>query len=295
MLRNGMQALRVGILTPVRTIGRLYQFGRLLDDYADATLSFSWLHPEQTSKEERPVLRRQIAIEERDSKLPQNSYAVPATASQVYHAALLNGTTLDNLLDSFESSNETAAVVERNPSPVGHETRACYKCDQSSNSSIQSTPERMIAHPSGSPPFDNRMRNISSVLSCGNESSNPQVRDTTEDPAITHPSTPITNSPRSICITPSNEVSFCSESNLARNYDDHATTSPQLKGCPTFLRRQTQSKLPRRSEHATKPSLPVMRSAESLSSVYTDKTPRTRNKLQRKHRPLGVAREAMRC
>lgn len=126
-----MDCARREVVRIFRVLLALYQLGVLLERNPDM------LKSRTGSRNVRPS----------DSSTTVTSDSINhATASQVYHAALTNDNMLDDILAGFtdETHTSTAITEHRRPSTVS--TMDCQRCSQPRyrNSSIQTTPERML-------------------------------------------------------------------------------------------------------------------------------------------------------
>ena len=215
------------------------------------------------------------------------SFEGPATASEVYHAALLEDQTLDNVLAVLEASDEVTVTGDNSRSSSRRSTQSCQKCDRYRNSSIQTTPESMLTPRKASTTLSTDTRNISDVIGeriCPQSSSSTiAAPDDAAPPLEEHPRDTPQSDPVSAC----NDAPFMSENEPIRSRQDESPASPQLKGCPSFMRKQTRSKLPRRPYQSDMLQPVAAESEGQISTTSVDPTtPTKRNKLHRKSRVI---------
>ena len=197
----------------------------------------------------------------------------PATASQVYHAAILNGNTLDDLLAVFKVSEGPASVIET-PRDNDH-ARPVQHCLRYRKSSIQTTPDSIMTPRKASklpvqidvPVVDER--SYGQLVKAAPAESHPHDEDLTASSAqLPSPNT-------STCCQPgdTNQIAVCEN------------TSPDHAQCPTFVRRQAKSRLPQRAKLDAKQQQTKTDSRiESAKGDVNADSPSKRNKLQRRPR-----------
>lgn len=254
--------LRKSMTTPLRVFRTLYNLGRAMDDgpnmlYLRKTLTSSRYPPIDDDQQTVSI----VGSEEtgRDGY----EVAAPATASQVYHAAIVNGTTLDDLLAVFEVS-DGAPTINGSLGAGNVDTASHYV--RYRNSSIQTTPDALATPRKASVSLrdDNTAedRNYGQLVKVtGEESAN---REGGSCPPVAH---------------------CCSISENVQRAQSCEDALPHHLGCPTFARRQAQSRLPRKSQpkdvHARNE---LQKGAAPATMVSSEDSPSKRNRLQRRPR-----------
>lgn len=222
------------------------------------------------------------------SEATESTTEAPASASQIYHAALLNGSTLDNILAAFEtdtpaSPNQFEHVI-REQSPISnrdHDERLTgpFKRHRYRVSSVRSkTQETPIAQALDSSP-------IFSAEACQIVHHLPKTPyqnfcESQEDVLMESPcsheaaqcQTPIVSSPH--------EHDHCKE-----QIEHQETTSPEVRHCPTFIRRHNHSSICKRPLSGERTSLTVLQERGTMSSPgLSTSSPTKRARLQRRVR-----------
>ena len=283
-----IQAARAGITRPFRVIGRLYDFGRAIDQDPTIIRSVSRFHKgNQNRHREASTSGTHSPGESARQGWKCPSLEEPATASQVCHTALPEGRTLDNVLAILGAYDEVAVTGDHSLSSSTRTTQSCHKCDRYRNSSIQTTPESMLTPRKGSITLSTDIRNISGAVgerACPQSSSSTiAVPDKSAPQMEADPYDILQSDSVSAC----NDASFIAEHEPIHSHQDESPVSPQLKGCPSFMRRQTRSKLPRRPYQSDmlQPVAAKLEGQISTASVEPT-TPTKRNKLHRKSRVI---------
>ncbi|KEF63861.1 uncharacterized protein A1O9_01839 [Exophiala aquamarina CBS 119918] len=209
------------------------------------------------------------------NEVTDSSAKAPASASQIYHAALLNGNTLDDILAAFETNTPGSsiraehAVVTQSPiisrdneeRLTGPFKRRHYR-DASLRSKTQETTFAQIS--------DSSL--ISSLEPCpvfyGSE-----VKAVTESPST---------SPRSQCQTRS--VSSPHAYDAFKEQDENKLAiSTESTQCPTYMRRHNHSAGPKRPLSGDRKSLALLQETGTMSSpALSSSSPTRRAKLQRR-------------
>ncbi|KIX03980.1 uncharacterized protein Z518_07533 [Rhinocladiella mackenziei CBS 650.93] len=262
--------VRDGFCAPLRIFKTLYSLGKIITEDPNtmqpSSLPLSDAAPDSAidvqSEHDGPL--RLCNPDSPDSQLD-----VPASTSQIYHAALLNGSTLDNILAAFETDRTLAAPrrepvpSHQSPVPVSNNEREAMldlcRGHHRRSSSIQTTPERMLMPPkatenSASCPARISKEHIQKEPKTPIQKSNePQVKvrlnDEGEDPAI-----------RSSAGSSASCHGRHASGGPSR---DKCVNSTTLKRCPTFVRRQTQSRLQTRPDRQ---SLAVLEERGAMTS-----------------------------
>ncbi|KAH0842266.1 hypothetical protein FOPE_07602 [Fonsecaea pedrosoi] len=217
----------------------------------------------------------------------------PASASQVYHAALLSNGTLDEILAAFEVDKDNPAmgydgvVIRRgrNACLAARSHHALIHCQGQPyrTLSLQSSPEEVHtaerAHaPSRSrdvnpcprgiqlPKTPERLLNV-----CGKQAQSELQRDD--------------QLPKD---SPESHVAACTRDFPEVRQADEDVDFAALDRCPTFVRRHAQSRLPRRLVTGDKQALAMLKDRGAVSTpelVVSPPTPTKCGRLQRRVRP----------
>lgn len=220
------------------------------------------------------------------SESTETTIEAPASASQIYHAALLNGNTLDNILAAFETGSPVSsvrtehAIIEQSSDPnrdnderlTGPFIRHRYR-----NSSARSKTQEVAV----SKAADNSM--TSSVETCH---------------IIQHrPQTPCQNSCEgregASAETPCNRGSAQSQTHRVSPQQKHdfskeksgnqQTNSPEAGHCATFTRRHSHSPMCKRPLSGERRSFAVLQEQGTMSSpALSSNSPTKRARLQRR-------------
>ena len=258
---------------PFRVLKNLYRLGGILDEHPHLLHVGRVFLQNQTTPDDD---EQNVSVVGSEVQKDSQQLQAPATASQVYHAAILNGNTLDDLLAVFEVSDGPSNGSQ---TPVN----TCLLCSEGScnryrNSSIQTTPEGVMTprKPSTShkevvhdvsPTIDRNLygeltRAISPICNEEHEEHEDQAA------GIALPSSPLT----STC---------CPADGDAEQVPACENTSPGNHVCQTFARRQAQSRLPQRTRSGVKEVKEPGNLADAKSLNHNAGSPLRRNKLHR--------------
>ena len=169
----------------------------------------------------------------------------PATASQVYHAALVNGSTLDDILAAFESA-DSCCGSHIDVSETRQGTSNVRDGRTHDLSSIQSTPQRMMSTRHAPNTLVQEVApNIGFYLDAETlkQHLGPSISPQKAEPS----STQLGRVEMSDSVS---RKSSCSGTTAQVDETQDVAEKRKPTGvhrCPTFVRRQTQSRLPRRS------------------------------------------------
>jgi hypothetical protein len=271
---TALQLLHAGVVTPIRVIKTLYRLGCVMEQNPRLlTFGGGFLTDIPTPDDDDQT----VSIVESEEPATNKEYfkvGAPATASQIYHAAILNGNTLDDLLAVFEVSNEPASIND-SPETVHHDLPSKHDCGRYRDSSIQTTSERLTTPGESSIAPQGYRRNGDTALderpygqlakAPGSEKKH-LGNGMKSSPLL---SSPVTNS----CCQPEGDLT---QAQICEN------TSPEHSECPIFARRQAQSRLPQRAKNATKPQHMAVNATTALPAANVDAMPPSRNKLQRR-------------
>ncbi len=268
--------LQTGIATPIRVLRILYHLGRVLDQRSSLPHYNRPFLAGHTSSDNNQIVS---IVESERSGEQRNDFEVeaPVTASEVYHAAILSDATLDNLLAIFDvpEDHDRLNQTSREEGDLHPELdRSPYR-----EFSIQTTPNSAMTP-----------RNLSTSLpeSVWDEPSG--IIERTSGHLIktvaAHPqqkqgtgSSGLISAPAaSSCIRAGGDVI---QGAVCENM------SPEHAECPTFARRQANSRLPQPAKSGGKqqPSSDV-RTVSANVNANAD-SPSRRNKLQRRPRVGG--------
>ncbi|EXJ91199.1 hypothetical protein A1O1_04308 [Capronia coronata CBS 617.96] len=286
--------VRGSFSTTFKIIKALYSFGKGVGEDRNA------LQPDPALLLDPPGSAIDVQCEhECDSKIFDSNCVDPqpessASASEIYHAALHNGSTLDDILAAFERSKKAGAartdrfvigqdlvaVTEREDadprSPPNQPPERGYR-----TSSIQTTPERML---SGDEPVI--------LHDCSTR------EDINDDMDAATPPIPVNKTEQSqkkveleLERTQSNENNVATPTSHAWHHTsaeqsgEKRVKSTARKRCPTFVRRQTQAACPEKHVSGEKRSLTVLQERATRSSpTLAIDSPTKRARLQRKVR-----------
>lgn len=280
-----------GIPSPFNMVESLYTYSlsRVLGNVSDA--AGTSLIPQQNTVQSQGTIeetRDDGSVGDQSSNFTDPQLEAPASASQIYHAALLNGSTLDDILAAFEGDQGDRGVVfdriviRRGPkaylSTDQLEAMDRYKQQRYRSLSINST-NGVAVHPGTIPAAPTQVTEPQPSDTATGKAIGARVRVQADcTPADHEESSPDFHSPchhhhrPSDCHSPSRNVS-----------------SDTVKHCPTFVRRHTQSLLPKRSMSADKTSLSMLRERGAMSTpTLPSSTPTKRAKLQRRVRPKAT-------
>jgi hypothetical protein len=291
-LARTWDGVRNGFLARLRIFKTLYSLGKiigedpnvlqpshaqLLDDPPDSAIDV---------QSERTNSPKVLETETESIDAPLQA---PASASQIYHAALINGSTLDDILAAFEAE-ENRAVSEFEPpdvhqslgpgpaqSPQQQSPSNQYKGHRHQFSSIQTTPERMLMAPKNTEgPTDEPVQT-------GRDESPRRLQSPRKDePRVTVIVHGENHDPVLECSPKSSALCSIQQPAARQDRDNRASTA-DLKRCPTFVRRQTQAHVSKRSSSGDRHSLGVLHDRGTVSSpALVLGSPTKRARLQRR-------------
>lgn len=302
-------SLRNGVFTPVRIFRSLYGLGKAITEEPHVLLHPSPIPILHAAPDSAIDVQSEYggSVKNFENDSTDSSLEAPASASQIYHAALLNGSTLDDILAAFEADHKAKAIAKdalnicRTPKQSSHPEHEASaekkKGHRYQSSSLQATPERMLWP----------RKTIEPSSPCR------PVQTATEDIKEQRPQTPVRDvekprlkvmveaggenqvvsevskgglgSPISCC-EPKDPETQSQEKRPALATSKSTTT---LRRCPTFVRRHTQPQtrrpVPRRTTSADKSSLTVLQDRGTMSTPALPLgSPTKRARLQRKIR-----------
>lgn len=279
-----------GFFARLRILKTLYSLGKIIGEDPNV------LQPTQVPRLVDPPdsaidvqSERHNSLKVFDTDSTDSPIEAPASASQIYHAALLNGNTLDDILAAFEAEEHKAVfrsehiLLHPNPkSPVSDDQQAClsqHEAHRYYNTSIQATPERMLT----------RQKIIESPVCCPEEADSINSQN--------QPKTPpkkASNSQVHVGFGRENEVQrlqtnpalspSCLEHRVADvQASDKGVCSSPPKRCATFVHRHNQTRMGSRSLSSDKHSLGALQDRGTMSTPALGfGSPTKRAKLQRK-------------
>jgi hypothetical protein len=235
--------------------------------------------PKET-KDERSI--RDQSLESTESRIE-----APASASQIYHAALLNNRTFDDLLAAFQEDEGNRGIVvdqilvRRNPkthlsaewldamdrgqryrslgthSATEGAVQSAMIHETSSGSPTKSTPQRHPRQP------ESQEKNVKSSPSSAQANNEDKHREPQDNP---------------------DSHTTCEHPGFDAEPRDRTVSLQTLNRCPTFVRRHAQSLLPKRLTSGDKHSLAMLKERGAMSTpVLSSPTPtKQRARLQRK-------------
>ena len=268
---TALQIFHTGVATPLRVLRTLYNLGYALDQHPE---TLRYCRPSVVNDDIQTV----SIIESEGSGEQEHDFEAeaPATASQVYHAAILNGATLDNLLAVFEVSDDQDTpnlTVRAEGDPRPEPKRTPYR-----DFSIQTTPDSAMTP-----------RNSSKILREPDQDECTGIVEGTDGPlikAVANGSQPEqeNGSPDQLSPVASD---CCQAGGDITQGEVCENTSPGHAECPTFARRQARSRLPQRSKSEAKQRQARDAKAVSANVNVNAESPSRRNKLQRRPRVVG--------
>lgn len=277
--------LRTSICAPLRILRTLYTLGQVIGEDPNV-----FQPPPPSILSAGPDSAIDMQSEQDDtlklsgSAPTETTIDAPASASQIYHAALLNGTTLDDILAVFETPQSPGLdehiFLDKGASPyTTHEERLTgpFIRRRYQNVSIHAisdriqTPTKLLGNHAALSPRCNR------EVDTDRDHAQSQSPDESQSERITaHPGEVILVSGQSPI-----------ESDRGRDcfqQDVQEVTSPaDIDRCPTFARRHRHSVIRKRSLSAHKPPLGLLQDRATVSSpVLAPTSPSKRARLQRR-------------
>lgn len=268
--------LKDNFCAPVRILKTLYTLGRVIGEDPNSLQptppSLLNIGPDSAidvqSVDESPP--KVVGNESTDS-----SAKAPASASQIYHAALLNGNTLDDILAAFETNTPASSIraeqiiVTQSP-PTSRDNEegltGPFKRHHYRDSSIRSkTQESTFA------------QMLNSTVICSPESSQDscesQVKGRMESPCTS----PIARSQAHSAPSPHGYDLF------KEQVEQKRTASTEVRQCPTYMRRHNHSATPKRPLSEDRKSLALLQETGTMSSpTLSLSSPTKRARLQRR-------------
>ncbi|EXJ70970.1 uncharacterized protein A1O5_05963 [Cladophialophora psammophila CBS 110553] len=295
-------SVRDGIFAPVKIFRSLYSLGKMIGEDPNSLQPdlFPQLDPttgsgiDDQSKDEDSVGEQ--STESTDSPLE-----APASASQIYHAALLSGGTLDDMLATFETDGDSQAVgfnrvvIRRDPkaclSVEQLDAMSQWKRQRCRTPSVRSTPEAVLGAGKAGGYFPSR-----AVLSGPRNFQQPRMPDRQASVRRVQ----LQGEPQADNQLPKNSPGSPTSTRTCHlpetpQPDGHGDSSA-LDRCPTFVRRHAQSRLPRRSVTGDKRALARLKERGAMSTPVLPVSPLTpppkRVRLQRRVRPKASVLKA---
>jgi hypothetical protein len=258
---------------PCRILKTLYSLGIFLDQNSTPPHGPRRNTPaERITRHDGPTVTTIVDADDADShsSLSENEPA-PVTASQVYHAALLNGHTLDDLLSDLEASETNVPDAHDIASPSGHE-------QHNRSSSILNTPQECID-------VGGECKALPSSEAFGTSLPEKESKDQrnssleTVKPPLGGPGAPV---PYQHTCTTSNADTNAGPMRV--EVDPCNGKEPHIDGkCPTFTRHQARSNAPGKSvANGRAARRPVNAAAARNGAVIDSGSPVRRNRLQRR-------------
>lgn len=276
--------LKDNFCAPVRILKTLYALGQVIGEDPNALQpmppSLLNVGPDsaidvQSVEENTPKVR--------GSGSTDPAIEAPASASQIYHAALLNGNTLDYILAAFETSTPDSS------------TQAEHVITQQDPMPSRDNNERLTG------PFKRHRYRDSSLHSQTHEAAFTQTLDDSliclpeprkvgqhlpQTPCFESPGKGMMESPckQSDAQNQTRSVSSHHEYDFFKDQFEHKrTTSTEVGQCPTFMRRHNHSAIPKRRFSGDRKSLAALQERGTMSSpVLSSSSPTKRARLQRR-------------
>ena len=273
---TGLRLFHSGVATPIRVLRALYNFGYVLDQHPDMLRYGRPFFAEHNMHDDDQTVSM-VESEAPDEFEDGSEVEAPATASQFYHAAIMNGGTLDNLLAGFEVPEQQRSLDQTSGEEGDHQAelaRSPYR-----NGSIQRTPSSAMTP-----------RNSSKILQEPNQGESSAMVERTYGhlvKAIANDSQPKqdTGSPDLLSSTAGSNC--CQSGGEVGQGAVCENMSADHTECPTFARRQAKSRLPQRIKSEARQRISTdMRAVSANVNVNAD-SPSRRNKLQRRPRVVG--------
>jgi len=275
-LLQRFEGLRDNICAPVRIFRTLYALGRVIGEDPNS------LQPTPSSLLNiGPDSAIDVqSVDESTSKAlgsepTDPSAKAPASASQIYHAALLNGNTLDDILAAFETTTPGSSILAEQPvvaqsPPISDDNddrlTGPFKRHHYRNSSVRSKPqEATFAHI------------LNNTTSCSPDTSQASCEGHAKRPD------------ESLCLSPITRGHAHSASS-PRGYDlfkeqvEHNRAAwTEVGPCPTYMRRHNHSAIPKRPLSGDRKSLALLQETGTVSSpTLSSSSPTKRARLQRR-------------
>ncbi|KAK5034724.1 hypothetical protein LTR13_006380 [Exophiala sideris] len=195
----------------------------------------------------------------------------PDSAIDVYHAALLNGNTLDDILAAFEAEEIASRIkVIRSACPESPTSSQEQKQQDGSNehkghhhhnSSIQITPEKMLMQQKDA-------ENCAFQLTQTNEENLEERSQMADNEIGRRAITTVVDQENERQTMPKSfhDLTTGSDDHNADHEKDKRASLTDLKRCPTFVRRQNQSRISRSSIGGDRHSLAVLQERDTKPS-----------------------------
>ncbi len=275
-----------GFASRLRTSRYLYLLGKILGEDPGILQSAPALSLDNAVVDVQSELDSQQQVPDTHSNEPQPE--VSASASEVYHAALVNGTTLDDILAAFEAEEDVSEAegsymdVSSNSAskPIVDQQERDVELDthQYEEVSIQAIPEKKIA------PEEAEESTVSQPVATGKENFQQQRKIPTKDVEAAHRGVFANDEDAHMGQAPSCYRTSCTDHvNFDTGGRQKRESSANFKRCPTFVRRHAQTHIPRGSVSSERHSLAVLHDRAMMSSPALGlSSPTKRARLQRK-------------
>ncbi|KIX97623.1 uncharacterized protein Z520_06401 [Fonsecaea multimorphosa CBS 102226] len=283
-----------GLFAPVRIFGSLYALARMIGEDPNALQSGPFPQPNaDTIRDVDDRSKDEGSVEDQGTGSSNSTLEAPVSASQIYHAALLSNSTLDDLLAAFEADRDNQAMGGsrvrighgRNAylSAVPRDAAGQIKPQQYRSLSIRSTPEAVLAAGKADEPFRSR-----DIQSSPQDFQPPKSPDKRANACLVQDQGEVQEGHESPKNSPELHTSIYTRYLPEVQQPDGGLDALALDRCPTFVRRQAQSRLPRRSESKDKQALAMLKARGAVSTpelTASPPTPTKRVRLQRRVRP----------
>ncbi|OQU95909.1 hypothetical protein CLAIMM_02065 [Cladophialophora immunda] len=288
---NAWTSVRDGLFVPVRIFKSLYTLGRMIGEVPNALppCPFPQLMNRGTASDIEGPGKGDGTVGDQGTESTDSALEAPASASQIYHAALLSSSTLDELLAAFEADRDNRVmgsdhlVIRRGRDAwlsagsldvTGRRGRQQYR-----TLSVRSTPEAVLAAGKAHESLCGR-----GAHSCPREFQLQKTPDRRANACQTQFQSD-NQSPKN---SPELHTSPCTRDLPEARQPDGELDAGGLDRCPTFVRRHAQSRLPKRSMTGDKQAFAMLKERGAVSTPelpVSPPTPTKRVRLQRRVRP----------
>ena len=281
-----------GILAPARVFKNLYSFCKMIGEDPNTLpptpVPLLDAIPDNTMTEEIKDTGR---VRDHETDCTESQDEAPASATQLYHAALVSSSTLDNVLAAFEADEGDSGIIidrfliRRNAKVFssGDQLNATdrYKQRRYRSHSIHSLTERVDALSK----LDEDSPGSPAQPSPQTNPGRPGTPDQKANAGRTLLQPEGDKNDEQSESSPDSHVLRDNRLTVVRSPDRHVSLGT-LNRCPTFIRRQAQSLLPIRPVSKDKTSLAMLKERGAMSTPQlSSPTPSKRARLQRRIRP----------
>ncbi|KIW94795.1 uncharacterized protein Z519_04772 [Cladophialophora bantiana CBS 173.52] len=288
-------SIRDGIFAPYKIFRSLYSLGKMIGEDPNSLQPNLFPQPDPTTGSGIDDQNKdEDSAGDQSAESTGSPLKAPASASQIYHAALLSGSTLDDMLAAFETDGDSR-TVGFNRVVIRRDPKACLSVEQLDamsqwkrqryrTSSVRSTSEAVLGAGKAGESFPSRV-----IHSGPRDCQQPKMPDRQASVRRVQ----LQGEPQADNPLPKNNPGSPTSTRTCHppetpQPDGHVNSSA-LDRCPTFVRRHAQSRLPRRSVTGDKRALAMLKERGAMSTPVLPVSPPTlppkRLRLQRRVRP----------